>query len=77
MAEKRDKLCEMLESGELDAKEIARQLLCWLSENDCIEFAWAHGIELEDENESEEEPEIEESEEEPESDPAQPDSTSN
>lgn len=55
MAKNRDKLLDMLDEGLLDAKTLARDLLGWLSEDDCIAFAHANDIALEDdEGESEE-----------------------
>lgn len=58
MADNRDKLLEMLDEGLLDAKQLAKDLLGWLSEDDCIQFAHANDIQLEDE-----EPEYEYSDE--------------
>ena len=46
MAENRDKLLQMVEEGQLDATTMVRDLLNWLSEDECVEFAHAHDIEL-------------------------------
>lgn len=48
MADNRDRLYEMLESGALDAMTLARDLLGWLSDDDCKDFAHANDISLED-----------------------------
>ena len=46
MARNRDRLYEMLEEGLLEAKTLAGDLLGFLSEDDCAEFAERNGIEL-------------------------------
>jgi len=46
MGIKRNTLHEMLDGGELDAKTLARDLLNWLSEDDCGDFAHANDIDL-------------------------------
>lgn len=38
MSKFREKLCNRIDSGELDPKSLAKDLICWLSENDCEEF---------------------------------------
>ena len=57
MATNRDKLLEMLDDGVLDASTLAKDLLVWLSDDDCAEFAHANDIPLEDEDEDEDEDE--------------------
>lgn len=46
MGKHRDKLHEMLDEGVLNAASLARDLLNFLSENDCEQFATSEGIEL-------------------------------
>lgn len=46
MAKHRDKLYEMMEDGTLDPKTLAGDLLGWLSDDDCKEFAERNDIEL-------------------------------
>lgn len=46
MGIKRNTLHEMVKSGELDAETIARDLLNWLTEDECGDFAHANGIDL-------------------------------
>lgn len=53
MARNRDRLCEMLDDGTLDPVQLARDLLNWLSNDDCAEFAHANDIELFEETEDE------------------------
>lgn len=52
MAKNRDKLIELLDDGVLDPKMLARDLLGWLSDDECAEFAHANDIQLEDEDEN-------------------------
>ncbi len=46
MAKHRDRLFEMLEDGQLDAFTLARDLLGYLSDDECKEFAQMEDIEL-------------------------------
>ena len=46
MAKNRDKLLEMLDDGILDPNQLAKDLIGWLSEDDCREFAEQNDIEL-------------------------------
>lgn len=55
MAKHRDRLFEMLENGELDAYMLARDLMSYLSDDDCKDFAQLNDIELFTEEEEEEE----------------------
>lgn len=53
MAKHRDRLFIMLENGELNAQQLAGDLLGYLSDDDCKEFAHANDIELFPEEEEE------------------------
>ena len=55
MAKYRNKLSEMLENGELNAIQLAGDLLGFLSEADCEEFANNNCLELFPEEDEEEE----------------------
>lgn len=56
MSKHRDKLAEMLDEGVLDAKQLAKDLLGYLSEDDCKDFAHKNDIQLfPDEDEESEE----------------------
>lgn len=46
MGDKRNRLFEMAEEGLLDPLTLARDLLGWLSEDECDEFARANDIGL-------------------------------
>ena len=46
MSKNRDKLIEMLDEGFLDPKQLAKDLLGYLSDDDCKEFAEKNDIEL-------------------------------
>jgi hypothetical protein len=46
MGKHRDKLHEMLDEGVLSAQTLARDLLNFLSEDECEQFATSEGIEL-------------------------------
>lgn len=46
MAKHRDKLAEMLDEGILEAARLASDLLGWLSDDECKEFAQINDIEL-------------------------------
>ena len=58
MAKHRGRLFEMLESGEIDAFTLARDLMGYLSDDECADFAHKNDIQLfpdEDEDEDEDE----------------------
>ena len=46
MAKHRDRLFDMMEEGYLDPETLATDLLGWLSDDDCKEFAERNDIEL-------------------------------
>ncbi len=46
MAIHRDKLADMLSDGVLDARTLARDLLGYLSDDDCADFARMNDIDL-------------------------------
>lgn len=52
MSKNRDKLHDLLESGALDALTLARNLMNWLSDDECQEFAQANDIQLDDDDEA-------------------------
>ena len=52
MAKHRNRLFIMLENGELNARQLAGDLLSYLADDDCKEFAHANDIELFQEEES-------------------------
>lgn len=54
MAKNRDRLFMMLEDGTLDAKTLASDLLGYLSDDECEDFAYKNDIELFPEEEEEE-----------------------
>jgi hypothetical protein len=54
MAKHRNRLCELLDEGALDAATLAKDLLGYLSDDDCAEFARMNDIQLFDEDEYDE-----------------------
>ncbi len=46
MRTNRNKLFELLESGVLDAPTLARDLLNWLTDDECLDFAHVNDIDL-------------------------------
>lgn len=60
MAKNRDRLCELLDDGVLDAATLARDLLGWLSDDECADFARANDIGLFPDEEEEDEDDDEE-----------------
>lgn len=65
MAKHRNRLYELMEDGALDATTLARDLLGYMSDDDCKDFAQRNDIELfpEEEEEEQQEQEFEFSEE--------------
>lgn len=59
MSKNRDKLLEMIEDGTLDSHTLAKDLLGYLSDDDCKEFAEKNDIELFPEEDDEQEGEFE------------------
>lgn len=57
MGKHRNKLIELLDEGLLDPKQLANDLLGFLSEDDCEEFAQKNDIDLFPEDDEEEAPE--------------------
>jgi len=62
MAKHRNRLFEMLEEGQLDAFTLASDLMGYLSDDDCKEFAQMNDIELFPEDEEEQDQDEEDSE---------------
>lgn len=63
MAKHRDRLFDMLESGELDAFTLARDLMGYMSDDECADFAHKNDIELFPEEEETEDFEFSDEEE--------------